>query len=126
MSAINSNLAAGTDPDSLRPSLQRSRMYAINTVPAPNPTCMSAPESARCRSLRAGIAEPTIPDSGTLDVDNAFKPWPMEIHRVPDDDFVSTKKAQGPLSWDGTYAEFLGVPISWPEKYDRFLQAHPP
>jgi hypothetical protein len=120
MSAINSDFA-GIDPDSLRPSLQRSRICAIR-IPgesAHNPTCESAPESAGDQT----VTEPTVPDSGTpLDFDNAFKPWPMEIHRVPGDDIVSTRKSckvidvdlQVPLSWHENYDRFLQVPISWP------------
>jgi hypothetical protein len=122
-------------------------MHAIkieDTVPAPYPTCASAPESARSHFLRPDIAEYTVPDPGTLGDfrtlrhhralygNGDFKPWPRELPLVPDEDFVSTTKVrtvidgalQRPLSWDGTYAKFLGVPISWPEMYNQFRPAH--
>jgi hypothetical protein len=69
MSAVNSDLA-GIDPDSLRPSLQRPRMYAIRTPDetAHSPTCVSAPESIGDRTA----AEPTVPHPGTLDFTNVI------------------------------------------------------
>jgi hypothetical protein len=92
---------------------------------------MSAPESAGDRA----VAEPAIPDPGTLDVDDVTAShWTLESllvsrpmyhrkkHPVPGDGIMSKRKSrevvdgdlQGPLSWDATYDQFLRLPLSWP------------
>jgi hypothetical protein len=121
MYAINSDLA-GIDPDSLRPSLQRSRRYAIRTPDetAHNPTCVSAPESIGDRT----IAEPTVPDPGTLDftdvIANHWKLDHRKKHQVPANDVMSTRKSREVINGD------LQVPLSWNERYERFALLHPP
>jgi hypothetical protein len=113
MSAVNSDLA-GIDPDSLRPSLQRSRMYAIRTPDetAHNPTCVSAPESIGDQT----VAEPTVPGPGTLDFTNVIAShWKLE-HRNRHS-LMSERKSREVIDGD------VQVPISWDE---WFALHHPP